>query len=72
MEKGSDIEYKKVIENTEPGSILLFHSSAKYTPENLPKIIETLENKGYKFVTVGDLIYKDNYKIDQSGKQVKD
>jgi hypothetical protein len=38
----------------------------------LPKIIETLENKGYKFVTVGDLIYKDNYKIDQSGKQVKD
>lgn len=72
MEKGSDIEYKKVVENTEPGSILLFHSSAKYTPENLPKIIETLKNKGYNFVTVGNLIYKNNYKINPNGKQIKD
>jgi polysaccharide deacetylase family sporulation protein PdaB len=63
-------EYHRVIDKAKPGSIILFHTYAKNTPENLPKIIEKLQNKGYKFVKVGDLIYKDNYKIDHLGKQI--
>jgi peptidoglycan-N-acetylglucosamine deacetylase len=70
MEKGADIEYDRVIKNTKPGSILLFHTSARYTPENLPKIIEKLKSQGYKFVTVGNLIYKSNYTIDNLGNQI--
>ncbi|WP_446897600.1 polysaccharide deacetylase family sporulation protein PdaB [Clostridium sp. LBM24168] len=70
MEKGSDVEYKRIIKNTKSGSILLFHNSARYTPGNLPKIIEKLQSQGYKFVTVGDLIYKDNYSIDNYGNQI--
>lgn len=69
-EEGEDLEYNRVIKKTKPGSILLFHNNAKYTPNNLPKIIEKFQKEGYKFVKVGDLIYKDNYKIDYSGKQV--
>lgn len=70
MEKGADIEFNRIIKNTKPGSILLFHNSAKYTPYNLPKIIEKFQSQGYKFVTVSNLIYKNNYKIDSSGKQI--
>ncbi|WP_395939561.1 polysaccharide deacetylase family sporulation protein PdaB [Clostridium sp. DJ247] len=70
-EQGADIEYNRIISKTKPGSILLFHNNAKYTPENLPRIIEELQSKGYSFVKIGDLIYKDNYRIDAVGKQVK-
>lgn len=69
-EQGADLEYNRIMKNTKPGSILLFHNNAKYTPDNLPKIIEKLQSQGYKFVKVGDLIYKDSYHIDYSGKQI--
>ncbi|MCT8977315.1 polysaccharide deacetylase family sporulation protein PdaB [Clostridium sp. CX1] len=69
-EQGADIEYNRVIKNTKPGSILLFHNNAKYTPENLPRIIEKFQSEGYQFVKTGDLIYKDNYKVDYAGKQI--
>jgi polysaccharide deacetylase family sporulation protein PdaB len=70
-EQGAAIEYKRIVEKTKPGSILLFHNNAKYTPENLPKILDYLKAEGYEFVRISDLIYKDNYSIDMSGKQVQ-
>lgn len=70
-EQGAEIEYNRIIKNTKPGSILLFHNNAKYTPENLPKILEFLRGEGYKFVKVSDLIYKSDYYIDYSGKQIQ-
>jgi peptidoglycan-N-acetylglucosamine deacetylase len=68
--EGADIEYNRVIKRTVPGSILLFHNEAIHTPQNLPRIIEYLQKKGYTFVTVSDLIYKENYYIDNTGKQI--
>jgi len=38
-EQGADLEYERIIKKTKPGSILLFHNTAKYTPDNLPRII---------------------------------
>ncbi|MGH4051500.1 MAG: polysaccharide deacetylase family sporulation protein PdaB [Clostridium sp.] len=70
-EEGADIEYNRIIKKTRPGSILLFHNDAKYTPENLVKILENFKAQGYKFLTVSDLIYKNNYYIDESGKQIQ-
>ncbi|WP_183279814.1 polysaccharide deacetylase family protein [Clostridium fungisolvens] len=69
--KGADEEYQRVIKNVKPGSILLFHNNGKYTPENLKKIFQKLEGEGYQFVPVGDLIYKDNFDVDNDGKQHK-
>lgn len=69
-EQGSDIEYNRVIKKVKPGSILLFHNNAKYTPKNLSRIIENLQNQGYTFVKVGDLIYTENYYIDHLGNQI--
>lgn len=65
----ANAEYNRVIKKAKPGSILLFHNAAVNTPSTLPKIIEYLKGKGYKFVTVSDLIYKSNYYIDYTGKQ---
>lgn len=69
-EQGEDIEYNRVISKTKPGSIILYHNTAKYTPKNLPKVLEKLKNDGYTFVKVSDLIYKDNFYIDSTGKQI--
>lgn len=69
-ENGVSIEYNRVIKKTKPGSILLFHNNAKNTPITLPQIIEKLQNEGYDFVKVSDLIYKDNYYLDAAGKQI--
>ena len=69
-EEGAEIEYQRVIKKTKPGSIILFHNNAKYTPQNLERIIKDLQKNGYKFVVVSDLIYKDNYNINNEGKQI--
>lgn len=70
-EAGEEIEYNKVIKNVKEGSIVLFHNNAKYTPKNLKKIINKLTEEGYEFVTVSELIYSDNYYIDEKGEQIK-
>ncbi|MGH4139436.1 polysaccharide deacetylase family sporulation protein PdaB [Clostridium sp.] len=69
--QGAQIELDRIIKKTKPGSILLFHNEAKYTPENLPKILKYLKAEGYKFVKISDLIYKSNYYINGQGKQIK-
>ena len=60
----------RVLGKVQPGSIVLFHNAAKFTPEALPTIIENLLDEGYSFVPISQLIYKDNYKIDHTGKQI--
>ena len=61
---------KKVLKGVKPGSILLFHNDLENTTEALPEILQNLKSQGYKFVTVNELIYKDNYTIDANGKQI--
>lgn len=70
-EQGADLEYNRVLKKVKPGSIILFHNAAKYTPENLPKILNELKSQGYELVTISELIYKEDYYIDYSGKQIK-
>ncbi|NLH82832.1 MAG: polysaccharide deacetylase family protein [Phyllobacteriaceae bacterium] len=43
-----------------PGSIVLAHANGRgfHTGEALPEILDRLEAKGYRFVTVGDLLAK--------------
>ena len=70
-EQGAEIEFNRIVKKTKPGSILLFHNDAKYTPENLPRILEYFKAEGYEFVKISDLIYKDNYYINVEGKQIQ-
>lgn len=62
---------KRVITKTKSGSIILCHNNGKHTAESLPLIFSTLKARGYEFVKISDLIYKDNYSIDINGRQIK-
>ena len=48
------------------------HNGAKYTAEALDTLIKKLKEKGYQLVPVSELIYKENYHMDASGKQIPD
>lgn len=71
---GVDSIIKTVCEhkNLQNGSIILMHNGAKYTAEALPKVIEGLQNQGYEIVPISELIYKENYHLDVTGRQIKD
>ena len=71
---GVDSIIKTVCEhkNLKNGSIILMHNGAKYTAEALPKVIEGLKAKGYEIVPISELIYKENYHLDVTGRQIKD
>ena len=62
---------ERIIPKTQSGDILLFHNDTAHTAESLDKILTELENKGFTFLKVSDLIYKDNYTIDHTGRQIK-
>lgn len=61
----------RVVPSTDNGSILLFHNGVENTADALDRILTELEKQGYSFVSVEDLIYKDNYTIDHTGRQHK-
>ncbi|WP_027629288.1 polysaccharide deacetylase family protein [Ruminiclostridium cellobioparum] len=60
---------ERILKRTKPGSIILFHNDTQYTVELLPQIISQLKAKGLDFVPVSELIMKDNYYIDDQGRQ---
>ena len=51
------------------GSIILMHNGTEHTLEGLDFLIYKIQEKGYQIVTVSNLIYKDNFIIDSTGKQ---
>lgn len=61
----------RVTRNVKNGSIVLFHNNAKYVSKYLPIVLEKLKADGYDIVPISELIYKDDFYIDNSGKQIK-
>ena len=59
----------RVISRVRSGSIILCHNNGKHTAEALPVILDTLKNKGFTFVPIGELIYRENFTIDPNGRQ---
>ena len=60
----------RVLKRVQPGSIVLFHNAAKNTPAALPGVIEGLIQKGYTIVPVSQLILRENYTMDHTGRQI--
>ncbi len=60
---------QRVTNKVTNGSIVLFHNDADHTPAALPNILKKLQADGYEFVFISDLILKENYTIDHTGKQ---
>lgn len=62
---------KRVVSGADNGAVILFHNDVKNTDEALDTILTQLEQKGYSFVTVSQLIYSEPYRIDATGRQFK-
>ena len=69
---GADAIVSRILdsEHLGNGSIILMHNGAKYTKDALETVISTLQSKGYEFVTLSELVYKDHFHMDASGKQI--
>lgn len=68
-ELGVDHVVDRVTRNISNGSIVLFHNNAKYVLEYLPLVIERLQEDGYEIVPISEIIMKDDYYIDHTGRQ---
>ncbi len=56
---GVDVVASRIIAATRPGSIILSHDIHAHTVDAMPRVFDTLLAKGYKFVTVSELLAMD-------------
>lgn len=59
----------RIVLRSKPGSIILFHNDTRHTAKMLPEIISALKNNGYGFLPVSRMILRENFYIDNEGKQ---
>jgi len=48
----------------------LSHNGTKNIADSLDGLIKNIKSQGFELVTVSELIYKDNYVIDNNGIQI--
>ncbi len=53
------------------GSIVLLHTGTNHTKDALDEILKGLKTKGYELVPTSELIIRDDYKTDHTGRQYK-
>jgi len=53
------------------GDIILSHNGTKHTADSLDMLIKNIKSKGLEVVRISDLIYKENYAINNNGTQIK-
>lgn len=59
----------RVLNNVKDGSIILCHNNSDHILDALPLMLERLKMKGYEVTSVGNLIYQENYTVDNLGIQ---
>ncbi len=62
---------KRILPKVKNGSIILFHNGTPHTASALPSILQKLKDEGYSFKKVSDLIYFEDYIINNDGRQIK-
>lgn len=71
QEPNTETIIKRTADKARSGDILLFHNDLENTTRALPKVLEKLTAEGFELVTVSELIYEDNYKINTDGQQIR-
>ena len=66
-----DEMWNRIKNKLDNGSIILSHNGTKHTADSLDMLIKSIKSEGFKLVTVSELIYKDNYTINNNGTQIK-
>lgn len=62
---------ERVVKRVGNGSIILCHNNSDHIVDALPALILNLKNNGYKFLTMSELVYEENFTIDNNGVQHK-
>ena len=63
--------WNRIKDKLSNGSIILSHNGTKNTANSLDMLIKNIKEKGYEIVKVSELIYTENYTIDNNGTQKK-
>lgn len=63
--------WERISGKLDNGAIILMHNGTENTALSLDMIIKNIKEKGYNLVTISELIYKENYSIDNNGIQQK-
>ena len=63
--------WNRIKDKLSNGSIILSHNGTKNTARSLDMLIKNIKEKGYEIVKVSELIYTENYTIDNNGTQKK-
>lgn len=61
--------FNRVKNSVKNGSIILCHNNSEYILEALPLIISFLKEDGYQMVKLSELVYENNYIVDNNGLQ---
>jgi len=65
---GSSVVAQRIISGVRPGSIILSHDIHSGTVDAMPQVFDTLLAKGYKFVTVSELLAMDRGPVSKTKK----
>lgn len=63
--------WERINKKIKNGSVILMHNGTANTALSLDMIIKNIKQKKYEICKVSDLIYLENYKIDNNGVQHK-
>lgn len=61
--------WERIEPKLENGAIILMHNGTENTANSLDMLITNIKNKGYDIVPISELIYTENYTIDNNGTQ---
>ena len=64
--------WERLKDKIKSGDIILSHNGTKHTADSLDMLIKNIKSKGLEIVKVSDLIYKENYRINSNGTQIKE
>lgn len=65
----ADEIFNRVKTSVKNGSIILCHNNSEHILEALPLIISYLKKEGYQMVKLSELVYENNYIVDNNGLQ---
>lgn len=61
----------RIVPNAKNGDIILFHNGTPHTAEALDEILSELRKNGFSFVKASDFVYRENFYLDHTGRQIK-
>ena len=62
---------ERIVPKAKSGDIVLFHNNSDHVLDALPVVLESLRQKGFKFVALSEMVMTENYYVDSQGVQRK-